>query len=310
MDSKQIIVIGVALFSAFGCLGFFLYYWMSSRKDSNLQSLMRASRGENLGSASEERGRLADDEEGVEYQRIKQETKKRIKKNQEPTQEEKFFQAGMFSPKEQRDFKRLRILLPLIAAPGMAFAASYLGDSFTIYGLVIGILLGLYLPEKILDRRVKLRNDEIMFFLPLVIEQVSIGVSSSLDIGPCLQRVVMMADERDSHNVVTEMLRHVEYHVRSGVSLEDALLEVGIRSGHTELKHAFMSLSQVAKHGGEISRQLQELADSVSGQRETQIEGKIKKLELQATGPVALVFLGFLVILFSGFFVQIKDAFG
>ena len=76
------------------------------------------------------------------------------------------------------------------------------------------------------------------------------------------------------------------------------------------VKHAFMALSQVAKHGGEITRQLQELADAVGNQRETKIEAKIKKLELEATAPVALVFLGFLVILLIGFGVQIKNAFG
>src|SRR5690606_32288561 len=132
--------------------------------------------------------------------------------------------------------------------------------------------------------------------LPLVIEQVAIGVSSSLDIGPCLSRIVSMADERDSHNIVTELIRHAQFHVKSGVSLEEAINEIGKRSGHTELKHAFMSLAQVAKHGGEITKQLQELADSVASQRETQIEAKIKKLELEATAPVALVFFGFLII--------------
>jgi len=142
-----------------------------------------------------------------------------------------------------------------------------------------------------------------------VIEQVAIGVSSSLDIGPCLSRIVQMADERDSHNAVTELIRHAQYHVKSGVSMEEALIDVGKKSGSTELKHAFMSLSQVAKHGGEITRQLQELADSVASQRETSIDSKIKTLELQATAPVALVFMGFMVILLVGFGIQIKEAF-
>ena len=52
-----------------------------------------------------------------------------------------------------------------------------------------------------------------------------------------------------------------------------------------------------------------ELADAVAGQRETRIEAKIKKLELEATGPVALVFMGFLLILMIGFGIQIKAAF-
>jgi pilus assembly protein TadC len=57
----------------------------------------------------------------------------------------------------------------------------------------------------------------------------------------------------------------------------------------------------VARYGGEISKQLQDLSESVSSERETRIEEKIKKLELAATAPVALVFAGFLVILLVGF---------
>jgi pilus assembly protein TadC len=88
------------------------------------------------------------------------------------------------------------------------------------------------------------------------------------------------------------------------------LTEIGVRTGQTELKHAFLALAQVAKHGGEITRQLNELADAVANQRAMQIEAKIKKLELAATGPVALVFLGFLAILLIGFGIQIRDGFG
>ncbi|RME60169.1 MAG: hypothetical protein D6780_03845, partial [Candidatus Dadabacteria bacterium] len=175
--------------------------------------------------------------------------------------------------------------------------------------LIIAVFFGIRLPNIILDRKIKRRQDDIMYYLPVVIEQVVIGVSSSLDVGPCLQNIVNMADERDSHNEVTELLRIVQYYVKSGISLEKSLEEVGQRSGHTELKHAFMSLAQVARHGGEVTKQLQELAESVAAQREAQIEGKIKRLELVAIAPVGLVFLGFLIILLTTFFMQLTKLF-
>jgi hypothetical protein len=67
-----------------------------------------------------------------------------------------------------------------------------------------------------------------------------------------------------------------------------------------------VALAQVARHGGEITKQLHELAEAVGSQREAQIEGKIKKLELAATGPVALVFMGFMIIILIGFGIQLK----
>lgn len=309
MDSNVIIGI-VALVLALISGGGIAAYFLVPRQNVDLRSLMGSGDTTGLGKPSEIREKLQSDPTGETFEKVKQQTRaKRSGRTGALTLEEKFFQAGMFSDEEKADFNRQRILAPILGALFLGLMLSGLDAVLMLSGVVLGALIGLRIPFMLLERRLKLRSEEIMFYLPLVIEQIAIGVSSSLDVGPCLQRVVSMADERDSHNCVTELLRHVHFYVKSGASLEDALNEVGKLSGHTELKHAFMSLSQVAKHGGEISRQLQELADAVAGQRETKIEAKIKKLELAATGPVALVFIGFLIILVVGFGIQIKTAF-
>lgn len=219
-----------------------------------------------------------------------------------PTLDERLFQAGLFTKQQKDDFKKMRVILPV--ALGLIFSGFGVssGDFFNValYG-AIGALAGVYLPLNRLDKWTQNRNDEIAFYLPLVIEQLSIGVSSSLDIGPCVARVVQMADERDSHNPVTELLRYAQAYMKSGVGFQDALTEVGRLSGNNDVKHSFRALAQVARFGGEISKQLQDLSESVSSQREAAVEEKIKKLELAATGPVAMVFAGFLVILLCGF---------
>ena len=68
---------------------------------------------------------------------------------------------------------------------------------------IAGVIGGYLAPSMWLDRTTRKREDEIMYFLPLVIEQISIGVSSSLDVGPCISNIIVMSDERDSHNAVT-----------------------------------------------------------------------------------------------------------
>ncbi|MFM1849159.1 MAG: hypothetical protein RL417_2633 [Pseudomonadota bacterium] len=301
-----IIAIVFAVVSAGGIAAYFLF----PRQQVDMRSLMGSGEAAGLGKPSEVRERIKNDQTGEQLEKLKQHTRSKVAaRSGAVTLDEKFFQAGIFSDEEKADFQRQRLLAPLICGGFILFLMSSIDTVLMMCGGVLGVLIGMRLPFMLLDRRMRARSEEILFFLPLVIEQIAIGVSSSLDVGPCLQRVVSMADERDSHNCVTELLRHVHFYVKSGASLEDALIEVGKLSGHTELKHAFMSLSQVAKHGGEITRQLQELADAVAGQRETKIEAKIKKLELAATGPVALVFVGFLIILVIGFGIQIKSAF-
>jgi pilus assembly protein TadC len=219
------------------------------------------------------------------------------------------FRAGIFSEQQRKDFKRLQVLTPGVAGLlGGAAGKLFGGIDMVLLVGVIGAIIGFMFPFRVLASRIKRRNNDILFYLPLVIEQISIGVSSSLDVGPCLARVVQMADERDSHNPVTELLRYAQFHIKSGVGMEEALDEIGKLSGNVDVKHTFMALAQVSKFGGEVSRQLQELADAVSAQREVKIEEKIKKLELEATAPVALVFFGYIVILLIGFGLQIITA--
>lgn len=224
--------------------------------------------------------------------------KRLIKKKAKLTLDEKMFQAGLFSVKSQSDYKRLQYILPIVCPIILIVLTLSTGDIMLI-GLagILGGLGGMQLPITILDRKIAARHEEIMYYLPLVIEQIAIGVSSSLDTGPCMQMIVTMSDERDSHNPVTELLKVVQHYTRQGVSMDESLQEIGKKTGHTELKHTFMSLAQVSRHGGEISKQLQELANAVAAQREAYLEEAIKKLELKATPPVALVFMAFFLLL-------------
>lgn len=314
MEGNTLILIGAGLLLVAG--GIVGYVFLLGSQKANVRSLMgdRQSGLGNFGAVPHHmsepgpsRGGLNFDDQEREIQRFRQNIGESKKKKL--TLEEKYFMAGMFSEEEKTRFGRLRVILPIVGVALGVFLASSMSAQAMLIGAIIGGLVGMQLPTSIIDRRIQARDEEIMYYLPLVIEQIAIGVSSSLDIGPCLQRIVQMADERDTHNAVTELVKLVQHYMKQGVSMEESLIEIGKRSGHTELKHSFMSLSQVAKHGGEITRQLQELADAVSSQRETRIEGKIKKLELEATGPVALVFFAFLTTLLTGFGLQIMKAF-
>jgi Flp pilus assembly protein TadB len=307
MNSSMIIGIAALCIAAISG-GAMIWYLMSPKKNSALGALK--GQGTDKGSARSQginsRGRVEPNPEMLEE--LKHQKRKKMRSAEVVSLEDKFFQAGMFSEADRREFFMMRTFGPVVLAPIAGLIGSYSGIEFALAGAILGAAVGMRLPYIMLDKRIAARHEDILFYLPLVIEQVVIGVSSSLDIGPCLQRVVSMADERDSHNCVTELVKITQHYIASGGTLEDALVDIGRRSGHTELKHAFMSLSQVAKHGGEVTKQLQELADAVSNQREAKIETKIKKLELEATVPVAVVFCGFLLIIISGFGIQIKNS--
>ncbi|MGI6680748.1 MAG: type II secretion system F family protein [Bdellovibrionota bacterium] len=208
-----------------------------------------------------------------------------------------FARAGMFSQDERAKFNIFRKITPIVClAIGIILGLKF-GGIVALLCIIAAIYLGLKIPDIRLNKKIKDRNEDILYYLPLVIEQLVIGVSSALDVGPCISYVVDMAEKRGTHNPVTLLLKQVQTYVRFGASLDNALSDIGRESGHNELKNSFLQLAQVTKHGGEITKQLQDLGTTVAKQREVIIDGRIKTLELKATGPVFLVFAGNMTIL-------------
>ena len=303
----NIIIVIVAVVVLLISGGLFAYSLMNSSIDTS--ALM----GRQVDPDSPEgvRRKIAEGGGEEELAAIKSRMKKNVQKRAKLSLEGRFFQAGLFFQRDREFFAKLRVIAPVASVGVVCVAGLFigLGADLFLLALLVGGLIGYQIPYSYLDRKILNRSDEILFYLPLVIEQLVVGVSSSLDIAPCMQAVVEMADERDSHNPVSDLLKRAQFFMKQGVPIEESLTEIGKLSGHTELKHAFMALAQVTRHGGEVTKQLQELADSVATQRETKIDAKIKKLELEATGPVALVFLGFLLIILLEFGLQMFKAF-
>ncbi len=299
MDLFQIFIV-VASF--LGVLGFavmaYAFLGGSKGQTTELRELMSSSK-------------IANEETLNDVKKISKKNHKNKKKKKGDDLSVRLFKAGYFTAADRAWFLRFRIKSFIISVIGIPLAAYYLTSNakLAVLCIAIGGLGGFVIPSFWLDREIKRRDEDVMYFLPLVIEQVSIGVSSSLDVGPCLSNIIEMADERDAHNAVTEMISHATKLMRSGLSLEDALVEVGDANGSVEVKHAFMFLAQCSRHGGEVSKQLQELADSVMMQRQVQVEAKITQLPVKATGPLAMVFMGFFALLFAGIAIRIMNAF-
>jgi len=301
---------------AFGGVGVLVYNFSRGAAAARQQSAgFRGLMSSPQGGLMATRSRLSDDddEDGIlDIETIKDRAGHTKVKKREPTFEEKLFFAGIYAPAEKKRFYMSRFLLPVIFTPLCLSTAIGIGSDpiMMVLMTVVGLAGSYKLPSFWLDRKIKERRENTLYFLPLVIEQISIGVSSSLDIGPCIAMLTSMADERDSHNPVTEMFIHCEKLMKSGLNLEEALTEVAEANGQHEVKHAFLFLAQCAKHGGEISKQLQELADAVMVQRQVFVEGKIASLPVKATGPLGAVFAGFFGLLFAGLMVRLMEAFG
>lgn len=222
------------------------------------------------------------------------------------------FKAGFYAAEDRANYQKKKIICLVGAPPLVMFImAGLMGFEmiWIVLGLALGLIVGLTLPRSQLDKAIRLREQEVMYYLPLVIEEISISTSSGLEPGSCISHIIHLADQRSSHNAVTDMLTHVIRLVRSGMNLESALVEVGEASGKHDVKHAFMFLAQSIKHGGEMSKQLQDLADSVATNKQTEVEAKISALPVKATFPLFLVFAGFFLMLMVSIFTRVMNVF-
>ena len=222
------------------------------------------------------------------------------------------FKAGYYSAKDRANYQRKRLLCMLGAPPLMMMILGLTFDFqlvWLVVGLALGVVVGLTLPRSGLDKAIRLREEEVMYYLPLVIEEISISTSSGLEPSSCISQILQLVEQRKSYNAVTDMLNHVVRLVRSGMNLENALIEVGEASGKHDVKHAFMFLAQSIRHGGEMSKQLQDLADAVATTKQTQTEAKIAALPVKATFPLFLVFAGFFLMLMVSIFTRVMTVF-
>jgi Flp pilus assembly protein TadB len=223
---------------------------------------------------------------------------------------DKLFRAGYFTKEERERHERRQLMFPLVGLfVGLILAVAVGGKMmFIIIAPILGFAIGWQLPDSLLNKAIQKRQDEVLYYLPLVIEQISIGVSSSLDIWPCISNILDMAKARNTLNPVTELFLYVEKLVGSGLQLQEALDEVAVACGISQVQMAFKFLGQCAEHGGEVSKQLQDLANAVMRERQTQIEGKIAALPVKATGPLFLVFAGFFILMLAGIFTRLLSS--
>lgn len=303
--------------SALLALGALFFYW--SRKKNRVKELVSGVlAGSSSASMTESRRTSTRILDAEEIKRQSREARQKLQTTEvlnrdsvtfglASPEEAKFFQAGFYASADKLFYKRFQIVSPIVSTVlGVLLLITIEAPTMLlVVGSILALFIGITLPKSWLERQIEERKDETLRYLPLSIEQISIGVSSSLDLWPCIAHILDMARARDSFNPVTELFIHIERLIVSGLSFPEALQEVGQASGISQIKHAFQFLAQCAEHGGEISKQLQELASSIMTERQTYVEGKIASLPVKATGPLFLVFAGFFALMLAGIFARL-----
>jgi tight adherence protein C len=155
---------------------------------------------------------------------------------------------------------------------------------------------GYYLPNYILSKWLKKRQDRIDRALPDVLDLMIVSMEAGLSLQAALNHVAdeVLRISKDFHRE----LRITNAELRAGIPRENALKNLGARTGVQSVKSLIALMIQSEKMGASIAQSLRTHADFVRVKRAQRAE------ELAAKMPVKIIFPT-LVCIFPAIFIVI-----
>jgi tight adherence protein C len=201
-------------------------------------------------------------------------------------------QAGLPDSDEavQRFFAK-RIAMALLLGAVFVFITLIAMQPFTIVlmGSIIGLLMGLLLPQMQLKGRAKRRQEEIRFTLADTLDLLVVCLEAGLGLDATIQRVgeecVKMAPD------LSIEFKRLNKELIGGIQRADAFHNVAIRTGVDELRALCALIIQTDKLGTSIAETLRIYADDVRTKKRQKAELLASQASIKMTFP--LVFLIF-----------------
>ena len=202
----------------------------------------------------------------------------------------KFINAGIRNANAPIIFYAAKTLLPLVLATvayiGLELAGQSLERNTLILVLLIMATTGCYLPNFILRRAIKARKREIFDNFPDAADLMLVCVEAGLGLDAALVRV---ADEmRIKSSVLTEEIHLTNLETRAGSTREQALRNLGLRTGVEEINTFATMLSQADKFGTSMGESLRVFSDDLRHKRQIRAEELAAKLPTKMLFPLVL----------------------
>ena len=198
------------------------------------------------------------------------------------------------SPLEVRDFLGLKGLLALaLGGAGLLLSGVVPLGLPPVLVAVIASALGFYLPNTVIQRRIKARQKEIQKALPDTLDLLTICVEAGLGFDAAIQRVVDKRNDelsREFGRVLAEM--------RVGRSRRDALRSLAERTDVQDVNTFISAIVQSEQLGVSISKVLLTQAEQMRVRRRQRAEEAAHKAPIKMLFPmVFLIFPSIFVVL-------------
>jgi tight adherence protein C len=202
----------------------------------------------------------------------------------------KFINAGIRSANAPIIFYAAKTLLPLVFAAGAYIAFILAGNSLECNTLILVLLImdtiECFLPNFVLSRAIKARKREIFENFPDAADLMLVCVEAGLGLDAALVRVA--EEMKIKSGALTEEIHLTNLETRAGSVREQALRNLGLRTGVDEINTFATMLSQAEKFGTSVGGSLRVFSDDLRHKRQMRAEELAAKLPTKMLFPMIL----------------------
>ena len=220
-------------------------------------------------------------------------------------------QAGLRGSRALFLYQGIRVVLPVgLAIVGMMLVAPALGLSFG--GAVMAAVwlgaMGWVMPSFYIGRRAKARQKELQLALPDTLDLMVVCVEAGLGLNQAILRV--SEEIRHVSMVASQEFSLVNLEIRAGTSREDALRNLGERTGQEDLRSLVAMLIQTDRFGTSVAQALRVHSDTLRSKRKQRAEEAAAKTTIKMLFPlVFFIFPAMFVVILGPAMIQIAQFF-
>ena len=214
----------------------------------------------------------------------------------------RFLTAGIRHPGAPGIFWGARALcaalMPAFVFFGILVADKKIMPLHILLILLVVAAVGFYIPEVILDMRIRWRKEQIVRGFPDALDLLVVCVEAGMGIDAAINRV---AEEiRLSSPVLSDEFRQLNLELRAGKSRADSLRNLGTRTDVEEVRSFATLLIQTDRFGTSVAQALRVHSDAMRTQRYHKAEELAAKLPVKLMFPLILFIFPAIIVVIIG----------
>jgi tight adherence protein C len=221
----------------------------------------------------------------------------------------RLIQAGYPNAAAVPMYLGLRVAVPALMGMGAAILLPSVGFSAAktlIFSIYFGVM-GYILPSWSVGRRVRGRQKEMQKALPDALDMLVVSVEAGLGLNQALVRV--SEEIYRLSPVLSEQLALVNLEIRAGTSREEALRNLGERTGLQDISSLVGMLIQTERFGTSVAQALRVHADTMRTKRRQRAEEAAAKTTIKMIFPLVFcIFPALFVVILGPALIQIYKA--